>query len=386
MLAQVCNKFLRLRAEAACRDDTKHGVGRVHGAAREQMAHCAAPGLLIIGGDAAQIHPVADRLRRLVCERELEQTLLDRRDIVAGCAVKALDHAAVFHADGVNRLIAIAERVFHADDILHRCQNAADACERIVDTRSLHAQLFAVIHVLQAAATAGAVDRAGRLCARSGRGQALLRLAVDGICRHLQDAHLPRLADERAFHKYGAAGDMAHTGTFGCIPRDLGSMQLVFCKLLHGLFRFLTGDVHIFVIRAAAVNDAVRCDLNDAVGDRLRELVVVAGKDNVIRESIHAVIERRDALEVKVVRRLVKDEEVCAGEHHLRDHAAHLLAAGEDLDLLVHIVTGKEHPAEERAQVALALICGELAHPVDEVVVAVFKIAVVILREVGLRG
>ena len=238
MLAQVCNKFLRLRAEAACRDDAKHGVGRVHGAAREQMAHCAAPCLLIIGGDAAQIHPVADCLRRLVCERELEQTLLDRRDIVAGCAVKALDHAAVFHTDGVNRLIAIAERVFHADDILQRRRNAADACERIVDTRSLHAQLFAVIHVLQAAAAAGAADRAGRLCARSGRGQALLRLAVNGGCRDLEDAHLPRLADERALNKHGAAGDMAHTGAFGRVPGDLGGVQLVFCKLVHGFIPF----------------------------------------------------------------------------------------------------------------------------------------------------
>ena len=237
MLTQVCNKFLRLRAEAARRDDAKHGVGRVHGAAREQMAHCAAPGLLIIGGDAAKIHPVADRLRRLVCERELEQTLLDRRDIVAGC-VKALDHAAVFHADGVNRLIAIAERVFHADDILQRRRNAADACERIVDTRALHAQLFAVIHVLQAAATAGAVDRAGRLCARSGRGQALLRLAVNGGRRDLEDAHLPRLADKRAFHKHGAPGDVTHTGAFGRVPGDLGGVQLVFCKLVHGFIPF----------------------------------------------------------------------------------------------------------------------------------------------------
>ena len=239
MLTQVCNKFLRLRAEAARRDDAKHGVGRMHGAACEQVAHHTAPGLLIIGGDAAQIHPVADRLRRLVRKRELEQALFDRRDIMAGCAIKALDHAAVFHTDGVNRLIPVAERVLHADNILHRRRNAADACERIVDTRALHAQLFAVIHVLQAAATAGAVNRAGRLCARSGRGQALLRLAVNGGRRDLEDAHLPRLADKRALNKHGAPGDVTHTGALGRVPGDLGGMQLVFCKLLHGFIPFL---------------------------------------------------------------------------------------------------------------------------------------------------
>lgn len=164
--------------------------------------------------------------------------------------------------------------------------------------------------MLQAAAAAGAVNRAGRLRARRGRGQALLCLAIDGICRHLQDTDLPRLAGERAFHEHGAAGNVAYTCTVGRIARDLGGVKLVFRKLLHDLFRFLTRDVHILVVRAAAVDDAVRRDLNDAVGDRLRELVVVAREDDIVGEGGHAVVERRDTLQIEMVRRLVEHEEV----------------------------------------------------------------------------
>ena len=194
MLAQVGDQVVRLRAKPTCRDDAQYGVWRVHGAAREQMPHRAAACGFVIRRNAAQIHPVADRLCRLVRERELEQALLHRRNVMAGRAVKALDHAAVFRADGVDRLVPVTERIFHADDVLYRHRNAADARERIVDALELHAQLLVVVHMLQAAAAAGAVNRAGRLRARRGRGQTLLCLAIDGICRHLQDTDLPRLA------------------------------------------------------------------------------------------------------------------------------------------------------------------------------------------------
>ena len=86
-----------------------------------------------------------------------------------------------------------------------------------------------------------------------------------------------------------------------------------------------------------------------------------------------------------MVCRLIEHEEVCAREHHLAYHASDLFAAGEDLHGLVHIVAGEEHAAEEGAQIAFAFILGKLAHPVHEVIVAVFKVAVVILGEVGLR-
>ena len=102
-------------------------------------------------------------------------------------------------------------------------------------------------------------------------------------------------------------------------------------------------------------------------------------------EGLHAVVERRDALKVKMVRRLVENKEVCAREHHLAYHAPYLFAAGEHLHGLVYIIAGEEHTPEEGAQIALALVFGKLADPVHEVIVAVFKEAVVILGKIRLR-
>mgnify|MGYP001037127213 CR=1 FL=1 len=143
--------------------------------------------------------------------------------------------------------------------------------------------------------------------------------------------------------------------------------------------------MHILVVAAHAVDYAGVGDFYDAVCDGLGELVVVAGEDDIIFEGLHAVIERGDALEVEMVRRLVEQQEVCAGEHHAAEHAAHLFAAGEHLDGLVHIVAGEEHAAEEGAQIALALVLGELAHPVDEVKLAAVEVRAVVLGEVGGR-
>ena len=140
--------------------------------------------------------------------------------------------------------------------------------------------------------------------------------------------------------------------------------------------------MHVLVVGAATVDDPVVGDLNDAVGHRLGELVVVAGENDVVLEGLKAVVERGNALEVEVVRRLVEQEKVRAREHHAAEHASDLLTAGEDAHALVHVVAGEEHTAQKAAQITLALVLRELAHPVDEVKVAV-KIAVVILGEIA---
>ena len=144
--------------------------------------------------------------------------------------------------------------------------------------------------------------------------------------------------------------------------------------------------MHILIIGAETINDSVRRNLNDAVGHGLRQLVIVACEDDVIGESSHAIVERGNAFQIQMVRRLIENEEIRAAEHHLGNHAAHLLAAGEYLDLLIDVITREQHAAEEGSQITFALILGELTHPVDEVIVAVIKIAAVINREVGLRG
>ena len=81
---------------------------------------------------------------------------------------------------------------------------------------------------------------------------------------------------------------------------------------------------------------------------------------------------------------LIQQQYVGSGEHHPGEHAANLFAAGEHLDLLIDILSGEQHPAKEASEIGLALILGELAHPVNHVEVTVLKECGVVLGEVGL--
>ena len=83
---------------------------------------------------------------------------------------------------------------------------------------------------------------------------------------------------------------------------------------------------------------------------------------------------------------LVQQEDVGPREHHPGQHTAHLLTAGEDLHRLVYLVPGEEHPAQEAPEVLLLGIGGELAQPLDQVVVVVLEVGGVILGEVGESG
>ena len=58
----------------------------------------------------------------------------------------------------------------------------------------------------------------------------------------------------------------------------------------------------VFVVGAHPVGDrAVHVDLDDPVGDRLDELVVLRGKEQVSGIVGESVVDRRDRLEVEVV-------------------------------------------------------------------------------------
>ena len=83
---------------------------------------------------------------------------------------------------------------------------------------------------------------------------------------------------------------------------------------------------------------------------------------------------------------LIQKNAVGAGEHHAREHAAHLLAAGEHLDGFEHVVAGEEHPAQEAPQIDVVLFLGEGAHPVHQGLVVVLKVFGVVLGEVAAGG
>ena len=112
--------------------------------------------------------------------------------------------------------------------------------------------------------------------------------------------------------------------------------------------------------------------------------MVVTGEEDVALIVHQRVVEGLDRLEVEVVCGRVEDERVGIAEHHARDHAAHLLAAGEDAHLLLELLAGEEHAAKEAFEEDLVRVLGELPEPLQEVVVGV-EIARIVERQVG-RG
>ena len=77
--------------------------------------------------------------------------------------------------------------------------------------------------------------------------------------------------------------------------------------MLNERIRLFVDQVHILVIGAEPVDDAsVFLNLDDPVGDGLGQLMIVAGEDHVVLESLQAIVQRGDALQVQMVGRLVQ--------------------------------------------------------------------------------
>lgn len=126
-----------------------------------------------------------------------------------------------------------------------------------------------------------------------------------------------------------------------------------------GLFSaVLPSPDDIVVIAGEAVDQTVRRNLHDAVGDRIDEFVVVGCEQHVALEVDEAVVDRRDGFQIQVVRRLIENEDIRAEEHHSREHASHLFATGQNFYRLIYIVAGKEHSSQETSHESLCrLFC-----------------------------
>ena len=80
--------------------------------------------------------------------------------------------------------------------------------------------------------------------------------------------------------------------------------------------------------------------------ERAEQRTVVAHEQHGPLVVVERILERLDALDVEVVRRLVEDEEVRAAEHHHRERNAGPLTAGERGDAPLHLVAGEAEAAE----------------------------------------
>ena len=145
--------------------------------------------------------------------------------------------------------------------------------------------------------------------------------------------------------------------------------------------------LQVVLVAHALVNElAIGGEVEDPVGHGLHQLVVVGGHQHVALDRLQAVVQSGDGLQVQVVGGLVQQQHVGPGQHHAGEHAPHLLTTGEHLHGLEDVVAGEEHPAQEAPEVALVLVLGELAHPVQNVQVTVVEEGGVVLGEVGEGG
>src|SRR5512138_358593 len=101
----------------------------------------------------------------------------------------------------------------------------------------------------------------------------------------------------------------------------------------------------------------------DARADLADELLVVRDADDGALVALQPLRERRDGLEIQVVRRLVEDEDVVLEEHELREEEPDRLAAGERRRRLHALLAGEEHPAEEPRDLLVRHLVLHLAEP-----------------------
>ena len=139
--------------------------------------------------------------------------------------------------------------------------------------------------------------------------------------------------------------------------------------------------------RAANILDgAVGLEGDDAVTGGLQHLVVVGSQQNDTLECFQTLVDGLDGLHVQMVGGLIQQDDVCAGEHHLGEHAANLLAAGEDVHGLEHIVVAEEHTTQEAAQVHIVLLGGILTEPVDQLHLVALEVLGVVLGQIAADG
>ena len=85
---------------------------------------------------------------------------------------------------------------------------------------------------------------------------------------------------------------------------DLSSRLCIFLLLFHCF--------QVFIIGHLLINQPVRCDFNDAVGDCLNELMVMGSENHGSLEVDQSVINRCDGFQVQVVGWFIKQEDIGA--------------------------------------------------------------------------
>ena len=82
-------------------------------------------------------------------------------------------------------------------------------------------------------------------------------------------------------------------------------------------------------------------DKNDVLGDAIDEVAIVRNDDECAGELLEGFFERFARVDVEVIRRLVKEHQIAAVVHDLRERKPSLFAAGEVARFLVNVIIKK---------------------------------------------
>src|SRR5579862_277351 len=136
----------------------------------------------------------------------------------------------------------------------------------------------------------------------------------------------------------------------------------------------------IFVVARKDL-DLAGADFENARGQVIDEVAIVRNKDDGAGIFHQRVQQNIFCPQVKMVRGLVKQQEVRRMQQQAQQGIASTLTAGENADLLEDIVFGKQETSQQAAKLGLAATGRGIAEIIDQACVGL-ELLVLILREV----
>jgi hypothetical protein len=178
-------------------------LARVAAFPDDEVAQVAGLLGLVVGREALLARPVTHGIADRVAEVGGQPALLDLEHLVpAAGAVQAEGRPGGRRGERVLHLVAVVEDVVGRDDLLERrVVDAADPAQRLAHLRGLGGDLDRVVEILEAAAAAGRIVRAGSLdVVRPGR-QHLGRECLGEAALDLRHACAHPVAGQAAAHE-----------------------------------------------------------------------------------------------------------------------------------------------------------------------------------------
>src|SRR4051812_38607059 len=124
----------------------------------------------------------------------------------------------------------------------------------------------------------------------------------------------------------------------------------------------------VLLVRTLVVRDAEvlgsAFEVPDPRAGLFDQVLVVCDEKDRPFVLLNRLVERVDALEVKVIGRLVEHEDVRLLQHQLAEEQARSLSSGEGVGLLHALFAAEEHLSEDAANVFLRGLRVELVEPI----------------------